>query len=1806
MKTTKNQAGEGRMLGGRYRVERLLEKRGQQSVYVCRDSKDGNTRAALRILRFSESATGATENLSRELSLLQRLRHPNLARILDFGIIEDTGNLFWVEEWIEGKNCYAGTDESDTEGTLNLISELCNTIQYLHSRGIVHGNLEPSNLILSNADGRTGILKVLNYGLLYYAKSPPQNSGCGTRAYTAPEVLLGGMPTAKSDIYSLGVLIYQLLARRLPFEDEDQDYLIQKHLHGSVEMHPVERLNGGAHLSQLIRRLLAKKPEKRPASCDEILAIISTVLGSESPGAKTGELERYFSASRFVGREREMPFLQERAERVLESGRGWTVFVSGEAGSGKTRCMEELKSWATLKRWRVIEASCGTGEETPYEPYRQVLSLTDPDKGPAIFRFDELPRVAESGVLDSYSGPAAGQFRDLLAREILRRLSKRPTLFLLHDFHRADKATCTVLDYLSSDIQAHPVFMCVSFRSGEDERGAIDRVVDLTVRQGRAEILPLGPLNKENVLQLVSGISGDSRLEKTLGSWIFGKVGGNPFFLEEMLKHLVEQGMLFRKNGEWEFVESNLKKLKTPAGIGSVLRRRLARLSSSARDLADWLAVFHKPVPIRLLCSAMGRCDSDISAAIEELLSRQMIRLETKESGESVGFSHDLIAEIIRGDLPDKLRCRMHRRIAEAIEREHGEDSPVQELAMHYIEGKSKDSSMPWVFAAASQSRAEFAHEIALRCYEHIFKNRRRLSDETLCLAAIEASDAMLALGLPKRAIRFLKSEMLKSKKIGTDLKARMFMQLALSYQHLGDLTMQQACCRRGLRLFRNRRKDGPNLTKAMLWAELAFPAVLKSRPRRGLIYLDRALRSCPDKTAEALKGRIQSLAASLQRVGCNLQKALAAGANAASILGQSRESHLACSAFSTLGFVLLGLGRFPLALEKHRQAVLLSKKSRSVILSVQALANLAECLCRMGRLQESIHTMERACESVAESGNPAIRYAFNTIWAEIRLAAGDYSGVCRLFDQLDHEADRNLARFTVGHARYIKANLNFTLGNFPEALKHIGKMRDMETREAPFYERELAEALRARILFERGSAREALRLLHSLDRAVTQKRWPYQMCIIELHIGEILLRQRQFTKAEKYARNSFRLARAMHSVPLIGHSRLLLGLIYSSLRNSCVAADDLGLGKSTGGKASLERRSLKELRLCCETTDPLCPADVAWRAHAELCRIYGSMSQAELGLTHAARAYELLCKMEDRVPSEMLPAFYGAFGRSNAKLELVRLIESGKEQKRNRSIQTAQIQDQERTRMLLRVSATVNTIRKPDMLLEAILDQLIPAVEVERALVFLRDEATGKLRLAKGRNRMRECLSGTETTNRSILEAVFTEGKPIVSADVQQDSRIRRESKISARAGKLFCAPLKVSGRVMGILYADHPTAEKSLSESVINLFAAFCNLAAIALDNALAHQHLAKEKRELEQYLHHAREAYPEIIGNSAPVEALRDRIGLAAKSPLDILIVGESGTGKELVVQAIYRTGGRKSGKFIPVDCGSLADSLAEAEFFGYRKGSFTGAAENRHGLLEAAHGGILFLDEISNLPFRLQAKLLRVLQEREVRRIGETTPRKIDIQVIAATNKDLFDEIKAGRFREDLFYRLKEMEIRVPPLRERLEDVPVLIQWFLEETAERGGGYSKKMLPEALNLLMNYTYPGNIRELKNIVSGSYFSTAGTTIGPKDLPPEVRGKFMGEVEPESNEAGRLYREILQGPGSFEDIVKKPFLRRQFGAPLVRSVIQSALKDAGGVYRNAFARLRIPDRSYAVTMQFLKRNKCYVDYRPFRRSRF
>ena len=308
--------------------------------------------------------------------------------------------------------------------------------------------------------------------------------------------------------------------------------------------------------------------------------------------------------------------------------------------------------------------------------------------------------------------------------------------------------------------------------------------------------------------------------------------------------------------------------------------------------------------------------------------------------------------------------------------------------------------------------------------------------------------------------------------------------------------------------------------------------------------------------------------------------------------------------------------------------------------------------------------------------------------------------------------------------------------------------------------------------------------------------------------------------------------------------------------------------------------------------------------------------------------------------------------------------------------------------------------------------------------------------------------------------------------------------------------------------------------------------------IKNAITHRELFNENRALRRELN-KQYAFSEIVGSSAALQEIFKLIQKVAAANANVLIQGESGTGKELVARAIHFNSERSGKPLVAVNCGALPESLLESELFGHMKGSFTGAVADKPGLFRAATGGTIFLDEIGEMPFGLQVKLLRTLQEHEVTPVGSTSSVKFDARIIAATNKNLEQEVTAGRFREDLFYRLNVVEITVPPLRQRREDVPLLVKHFISRCARNQRAAEKEIDRKAMSALAAYEWPGNIRELENAVERA-FILSGPAIDLESLPQKVReaanGSFASRDEngyrPTLEELERRYVfEVLEG---------------------------------------------------------------------------
>jgi len=470
----------------------------------------------------------------------------------------------------------------------------------------------------------------------------------------------------------------------------------------------------------------------------------------------------------------------------------------------------------------------------------------------------------------------------------------------------------------------------------------------------------------------------------------------------------------------------------------------------------------------------------------------------------------------------------------------------------------------------------------------------------------------------------------------------------------------------------------------------------------------------------------------------------------------------------------------------------------------------------------------------------------------------------------------------------------------------------------------------------------------------------------------------------------------------------------------------------------------------------------------------------------------------------------------------------------------------------LYQFSEMVNAIQDEKNLLDRVLDLVIELLGAERGILLLRNEMTGDLFLAVGREVDNETLEDAMRFSHTITKDVAKKGRPIISRDALTDPRFQEvKSVFLQNIRSLLCVPLIYQEEVLGTLYVDSRVSHNLFSEEDESFLLAIANFIAVTIEKSKYFQALQTEIFSLKRGSGSTLR-FGNFVGESNKIEEVIKTAGMIAKEDCTVLITGETGTGKDLLARAIHENGKRGMRKFIPIHCGALPEFLLESELFGHTKGAFTDAFENKLGLFEAADGGTIFLDEIGDAPLPVQMKLLRVLQDGMIRRIGETDERKVDVRVICATRRDLEEEIRAKRFREDLYYRLNVVRINLPLLRERKEDIPLLAHHFLREYSERHQRHILGFIPEVLLCLVSFPWPGNVRELMHCIERAVIIANGKRITLEDIDPEVR-----KVSPKTIPLMKIF-----------DIGRKELINealRRNGGNITR-----AAKDLGITYRH------------------------------------
>lgn len=442
--------------------------------------------------------------------------------------------------------------------------------------------------------------------------------------------------------------------------------------------------------------------------------------------------------------------------------------------------------------------------------------------------------------------------------------------------------------------------------------------------------------------------------------------------------------------------------------------------------------------------------------------------------------------------------------------------------------------------------------------------------------------------------------------------------------------------------------------------------------------------------------------------------------------------------------------------------------------------------------------------------------------------------------------------------------------------------------------------------------------------------------------------------------------------------------------------------------------------------------------------------------------------------------------------------------------------------RKLFAFSEKLSKIVDPDRLLETMLDDVLELTHAKHGFLLLLESTLTATQESSTQRNSREPTNPTDArwlvrasrniekdavadpegrVSDSIVQRVIASSKPLIVSDALSDTAFRSsDSVVALKLSSVLCAPLVAQGQVIGVLYVANDQVKQLFRRPQLDLLSIFASQASLILQNTLLLAALRQDKATLTKQLEDKR--FGDIIGSCTSMREVYRKLEKVAATDIGVLITGETGTGKELVARETHNRSQRGQGPFVTINCGAIPENLIESELFGHVKGAFTGAIADRQGKFHLATKGSLFLDEIGELPLNLQVKLLRALQERIVIRVGSSKPEKVDIRIIAATNRNLEKMVQEGTFREDLYYRLNVVNLCLPPLRERGDDVLIIAKALLSKYATELRSDVRGFSPAAIAALRKYNWPGNIRQLQNRIKKALVLCEGKLLGPVDL--------------------------------------------------------------------------------------------------------
>jgi Nif-specific regulatory protein len=1589
---------------------RILEKTGTgglASVYKACDSDQGIVAVKVLLSQDPEDI----ERFRKEYLLLAGINHPNIVRVYDSGLASASEPYFSME-YIAGQNLTAFLHKSDLQTFYSILLQVLQTLEFLHTKGIIHTDIKPSNVLV--LEGSHPEVKFTDFGFAEHGRLTVFSQWKGTIPYLAPEIIRGEGYNHQADLYSLGVVLYQALTGKLPFEETDLMELAKAHLEKEPKFPDQPEIPEA--LKKVVLRLLLKDPIDRYYSAVEVMGDLSKFVDFSTKANDILLGRSLMTSTGFIGRESELVSLKE-AFRRAESGKTEIVLLKGGFGIGKTRLLKEFKIFVQQHNGTVI--------------WRNSL---------------EMEQAALSDV-----------------HELLQNASY--LVLIIDDFQNVSLEGTELLFRSAEQIKDKGVLICLAVEddfmfSEKDQRTSrLESNLESLLKGNLTKIL-LQPLDKDDSSRSVNTMMNWRHGVEKIGELVYQKTGGNPFLVLYSLTSLLENGHLTRVNDCWEINPDGFEKIILPGPFSLRLGESLKRLGPESLNLLNAAAVMGTEPAFYLIPEISGCSTQKAKECAEELFKERILRTEVDSTGEKLVFINGMAKDFVYTQIGEENRKLLHRVVGKALESHysHKLEEIIDDLARHFVEAGDESLAFKYSLAAGQKADRENNHKKAIMHY----------------LNAAKFWGGNLGFEVPSRD--------------------KILERLGKLHSITGNLDKALGYYSEAIKISKQEEQSPDRIAK--LCQEMGVLYLRKGKYEKAVEILNEGLSLCRKPLLARLSAELNT----------------------------------------TLGWVYQRRSDYPEAISRFQRSIELLEKENSKELGL-ALNGLGVVYWTLGEFDKTLncyHKSLKIFEELKEENSLA------TVHINLGLLSRSRDGSLEALDYFEKALCVKQKYGETADLSFLYNNIALTYENLYEWDKSLEyHLKSIELKEKMCDQNGLAVSF------------SNLGLVH-LRRGALGKSLEYHLKALKLFrylndrpgiahscssLGEVYLLREEWLESKTYLERSLRLRQESNdasgiadTLGLLGRLNLEIGdfsaassqlqeslKLYDNLKNQkkmlelTLFLTELGLKQDdqTGAEAHLNHaeklldsvgdRALKGKfkRINGALWKRKGKVEECLREFSEAIKIFKTLKMRyELGMTYL-EVGRIKCNQG---------TFREAKGYLNEALAIFRDLEIPKKilecEALLKELTNLTRVDLQRTQVLYQLSELLNNITDIDELLVKILDLAIEHLSAERAAVILYYPQNDSLELKAARGIETDTREDALNISRRIIKDVLKADAPLIIEDTRNDPEISSyKSVITHNILSILCVPLVTNDRTFGTIYVDHRSLSGIFSKEDLDFLKAFANLIAVALEKAKLYGELHEEIFQLKKGLRKTY-SHPNIVGRSKKMQEVFQMVEKVASTKTSILLLGESGTGKELIANLIHHTGVRKDKPFVKVNCAALPESILESELFGVEEKVATGVAM-RDGKFKQADGGTIFFDEIGDMSLSTQAKVLRVLQEREFERVGGSRTIKVDIRVISATNKDLDKCIDKGAFRKDLFYRLNPVTIKIPPLRERREDIPYLIEYFLEKFSLENKK-SKPAIPvRVMNFLVDYPWSGNVRELANLMERAVlFSENGSF--PKEYLP------------------------------------------------------------------------------------------------------